>query len=110
MKTILMTLGAVAMTAITLNAVAAEPLLSPRALTVQHKTVAGLNADVNLINPSGVTIAPRAIDRVPAVAGVNDDVNPVAGCRSMAASPKLIAECAATPGMPGCKKLADAKP
>ena len=105
-----MTLGAVAMTAITLNAVAAEPLLSPRAVTVQHKTVAGLNADVNLINTAGITVAPRAIDRVPTVTGANNEVNPVAGCRGMTASPKLIAECAATPGMPGCKKLADAKP
>jgi len=105
-----MTLAAVAVTAIALNTFAADPLLSPRAASIQAKTVAGLNNDANLVNTTGVTVVPRAIDRSAKVTGINNEVNPVAGCRNMTASPKLIAACAATPGMPGCKQVADSKP
>src|SRR3954469_18389359 len=83
MKTILMTLGAVAVAAIAFNAVAADPVLSPRTATAQTKTVAGLNSDPNLVNTAGVTITPRAINRSAKVAGVSDEINPVAGCRNM---------------------------
>lgn len=110
MKTMIMTLGAVALTAISFNALATDPLFSPRAATVQVKTVPGLNNDANRVTAAGATIVPRALGAVPNVAGVNNEINPVAGCRNMTASPKLIAECAATPGMPGCKVVADAKP
>ena len=112
MKTMLMTLGAVALSALTLNAVAGDALLSPRAATVQIKTVAGLNNDANQINTSGMAVMPRALDRTVKATGAGTEVNPVMACHNMAASPKLIGECAMTmtPGMPCCKEVASTKP
>jgi hypothetical protein len=111
MKKLLMTLGAATLTAFTFNAVASDALLSPRGGTVQIKHVAGVNNDVNLVNTTAITVVPRALGDQSRAAGVNNEINPVAGCRNMTASPKLIQACAATPGMPGCKaEVADAKP
>jgi len=80
MKTgILLTLGAVALTAITFNAKANDLVLSPHAAANQIQTV-------------------------PTVA---NDVNPALACRKMmTASPKAIQACESNPAMPGCNTVA----
>jgi len=111
MKTgILLTIGAVVLTAITINANAGDVVLSPRAQANLIKHVAGTNNDPNLLvaNNNGVALSPRAAanqnQTVPAVA---DDVNPALACRKMmTASPKAIAACEANPAMPGCNTMA----
>jgi len=79
MKTkILLTLGAVALTAITFNTAAYGVALSPRA----------------------------AANHTPTISGVVNDVNPTLACRNMTACPKAIAACQANPAMPGCAAIA----
>jgi len=82
MKTgILLTLGAVALTAITFNANANDVALSPRA----------------------------AANRIQTVPTVANDTNPALACRKMmTASPKAIAACEANSAMPGCSTVAAA--
>ena len=78
MKTgnLLITLGAAAFAAITINATASDSLLSPRAAGNQIKTVAG----------------------------VANDVNPALACAmNMTASPKAIQACVESGTMAGCK-------
>jgi len=105
----LITLGAVAVAAITLNLNASAALLSPRAAGNEIIHTAGTNNDVNLV-ALGLTsteyAAPRlAGNKVVTVAGSNLAVNPSTLCsQNMTASPKAIQACAANPlaPMPCC--------
>jgi len=111
MKTkILLTLGAVALTAITFNTNAYDITLSPRATANQIKHVSGTNNDPNLLlaNNNGVALSPRAAaNQIQTVPTVANDVNPALACRKMmTASPKAVAACEANPAMPGCNTVA----
>jgi hypothetical protein len=105
----LITLGAVAVTAITLNINASGALLSPRAAGNEIIHTAGTNNDVNLV-ALGLTsteyAAPRlAGNKAVTVTGVNTAVNPSTLCsQNMTASPKAIQTCAVNPlaPMPCC--------
>jgi len=80
MKTgILLTIGAFALTAITVNANAGDAVLSPRAAANQIKHVSGTNNDLNLLvaNNNGVALSPRAAaNQIQTVPTVANDVNP----------------------------------
>ena len=105
-RNFLVTLGATALAAITINLNAADALLSPRAAANQIKHVSGTNNDVNLVNTTGVAISPRALaSQVKTVTGTNNELNPAALCSHyMTGSPKAIQACAANPlaPMPCC--------
>jgi hypothetical protein len=108
MKTriLLVTIGAAALAAITLNVNASDVLLSPRAAGNQIKTA----PDVTAAQPAFTTqaVSPRALgNQAKTVASLANDVNPVMECHKMIASPKAIQACAANPtGMSGCCKAA----
>ena len=117
MKTgILLTLGAVALTAITFDAGAFDYVnangaaLSPKAASLQIPYVAGTGNDVNLVaaNNNSVALSPRAAaNQIQTVPTVANDTNPALACRKMmVASPKAIAACEANPAMPGCNTVA----
>lgn len=110
-RNLLLTLGAVTLATITLNAAANDALLSPRAAGNQIKAVAGANNNVNPVNTAGTTISPRALaNQTKTVAGTTADVNPATLCAShMNASPKAIQACAANPGNMPCCAVAAAK-
>ncbi len=106
MKTLnlLLTLGAAAFAAITINATASNALLSPRAAGNQIQQV---SSAANTVNPAntGITVSPRAAgNQIATVASVSNEVNPATQCsRNMTASPKAIQACAANPAnMPCC--------
>ena len=105
-RNLLLTIGAAALTAITLNVNAGDVYLSPRAVSNQIKHVSGIANDVNLINTQDILVAsPRAAgNRVTAVAATDSDTNPALGCvRTMSGSPKAIQACTEHPAtMPGC--------
>ena len=109
MKTpnLLLTLGAAAFAAITINATASDALLSPRAAGNQIKQVAGTANDVNTVAATTATISPRAAsNQIKTVAGTSNDVNPVVACaRNMTASPKQIQACIESGTMSGCKSV-----
>jgi len=108
MKTriLLATIGAAALTAITLNVNGGTTLLTPRAAGNQIKAAPGVTA----AQPAFTTqvVSPRALgNQAKTVASVANDVNPVMECHKMIASPKAIQACAANPaGMSGCCKTA----
>jgi len=104
-----MTLGAAALTAITLNVNAGDALLLPRAAGNQTKIAPTATADRNLVAENqGVAVSPRALgNQAATVASVANDVNPVMECHKMIASPKAIQACAEHPtAMSGCCKPA----
>jgi hypothetical protein len=114
MKTsILLTLGAVAFAAITINATAADVLLTPRAAGNQIKTFAGIYNDPNLVSVDHYTvvISPRANgNQLTTSRGTNDDVNPAAICaKSMNGTPKMVAECTSHTTMQGCSSVSVAE-
>ena len=108
MKTriLLATIGAAALTAITLNANAGDVLLSPRAAGNQIKHFAGRYNDPNLVDTTGIVIvSPRAAgNQTATVAGTNTETTPAMVCaNNMTGSPKAIQACVEHPGtMPGC--------
>ena len=112
MKTkILLTLGAVALTAITFNANAYDIALSPRAAANQIKTAPGINKDPDLVavNNNGAALSPRAaVNQIKTVSGTNNDPNVATACRNVmtGSSPKAIAACEANSTMPGCSTVA----
>jgi len=105
-RILLVTIGAAALAAITLNVSASDTLLSPRATGNQIKTVPGIAAAQPA--PAAQSVSPRALgNQTTTVASVANDVNPVMECHKMIASPKAIQACAANPaGMSGCCKAA----
>jgi len=95
-----------------LNVMAADALLSPRAAANQSKIVAGPNNDPNLAAPGLASASPRLIDHQPKTAvGVSTGVSPSTVCvRKMSGTPKMIGACAEHPGAPmSCCSVADTK-
>jgi hypothetical protein len=107
MKTriLLLTLGAAALTAITLNTNGA--LLSPRAMGNQINIVSGTANDPDLVAvDQGLALPPRAAgNEIASTPGMNGSVNSTLACRNMAGTPKTVQACAEHPAsMPGCVK------
>jgi hypothetical protein len=113
-RNLLLTLGAAAFAAVTINATASDALLSPRAAGNQIKQVSGTNNDPNLlaannnVSPSGALLSPRAAgNQIRSVASTSNDVNPAMACaRNMTASPKAVQACVESGTMSGCKSMA----
>jgi hypothetical protein len=104
-RNLLLTLGAAAFAAITINAIASDALLSPRAAGNQIKQVAGT---ANAVTPAATaTISPRAAgNQIAKVAGTSNEVNPSLACaKTMTASPKAIQACIQSGTMAGCKPM-----
>ena len=106
-RNLLITIAAVALTAITFNATATG-LLSPRAAGNQITTVTTTANGVNLAAVDQGLASPRtAANRTVTVAGTAKEINPAMTCsRNMTASPKAVQACAANPAaaMPCCTR------
>src|ERR1019366_3816601 len=104
-RNLLITLGAAAFAAITLNASASDALLSPRAAGNQIQQISGTTGTANLVSPSTATISPRAAgNQIATVAGQSNDVNPAVACaKNMNGTPRSVAECTSHTTMPACK-------
>jgi hypothetical protein len=104
-RTLLTTISAAALTAITINVSAGEALLTPREAGNQIKVIPGVTA----AQPAFTTqaVSPRALgNQTITVASVANDVNPAIACRNMTGSPKAIQACAEHPAtMPGCNPV-----
>ena len=103
MNQMLITLGAVALTAIAFNA-NADIALSPRAAANQIKTIAAADNVVAAVD-SAVALSPRvAANELKTVSGANNDPAFATACRSRmtGSSPKAIQACEANSTMPGC--------
>jgi hypothetical protein len=107
-RNLLITLGAAAFAAITINATASDTLLSPRVAGNQIQHVSGTANDVNLVNTTGTTVSPRAAgNQIATVAGQSNEVNPALACaKNMNGSPKMIQACVEHTTMPGCNAVA----
>jgi hypothetical protein len=111
-RNLLITFGAAALTAITINATASDALLTPRAAGTQIKYASGTANDVS---PAATRclVSPRAAgNQIKKIAGTNNDANAATACaKSMAGTPKQVAECTSHTTMPACKTVtvADAK-
>ena len=107
-RNLLITLGAAAFAAITINATASEALLSPRAAGNQVQHVSGTANDVNFVSVNTATVSPRAAsNQIKTVAGTSNDVNPAIACaKNMNGTPKAVAECTSHTTMPACKTVA----
>ena len=112
-RNLILIVGAAVLTAITFNANAYDPALSPRAAANQIKHISGTNNGVNLAKTTtAVALSPRATDnQIKTVGGTNNDPNVATACRNMmtGSSPKAIQACEANPAMPGCKAAATAR-
>jgi hypothetical protein len=112
-RNLLITLGAAAFAAITINATAGNALLSPRAAANQIKQVSGTANDANTVVVNTAAISPRAADnQIVTVAGRSSDVNSAVACaKIMNGTPKAIQACVEHTTMPGCQTvtIADAK-
>ena len=106
-RNLLITLGAAAFAAITINATASNALLSPRAAGSQIQQVSGTTVAANLVTPSTAAISPRvAGNQIATVAGTSSDVNSAVACaKSMKGTPKAVAECTSHTTMPNCKPM-----
>jgi hypothetical protein len=107
-RNLLITLGAAAFAAITINATASNALLSPRAAGNQIQQVSGTANDVNTVAANTATVSPRAAgNQIKTVAGTNNDVNPAIACaKNMNGSPRAIQACIESGTMSGCKTVA----
>jgi hypothetical protein len=107
-RNLLLTLGAAAFAAITINATASDALLSPRAAGNQIQQVSGTASDANLVTASTATISPRAAaNQIVTVAGQSNEVNPAVACaKNMNGTPRSVAECTSHTSMPACKTVA----
>ena len=108
-KNLIITLGAVAFAAITININASDALLSPRATGNQITKVSSVNTDPNLLAASqGILLAPRvAGNQITKFAGTYNEVNPATACaKSMNGTPKAIQACVEHTTMPGCNPAA----
>ena len=102
-RSLILSIGVAALTAITLSALAGDIALSPRAAANQIKTVPGITV-TQAAPATGIALSPRAaVNQIAGVATVANDVNPTLQCRNMTASPKAIAACQASSTMPGCR-------
>jgi hypothetical protein len=96
----------------TINVMASDALLSPRASEQQVKTATGFNTDPNLAANRPTSVSPRVLDnRIQTIAGVDSTVSPTMNCtRYMSGTPKMISACADHPGAPmPCCSVASAK-
>jgi hypothetical protein len=86
----------------TINVMAGDAFLSPRATEQQIKTAPGISADPNLAASGVTSTSPRLLDnQVKTVAGVDSTVSPAMNCtRYMGGTPKQISACADHPGAP----------
>jgi hypothetical protein len=107
-RNLLITLGAAAFAAITINATASDALLSPRAAGNQIQHVSGTANDMNLVNTTGITVSPRVTgNQIATVAGQSSEVNPAIACaKTMNGSPRAIQACVEHTTMPGCNTVA----
>jgi hypothetical protein len=108
-RSLLLSIGVAALTAITINASAGNLALSPRAAANQIKTIPGITV-AQAAPAAGITLSPRAAaNQTTTVASVANDVNPAMNCRhNMTASPKAIQVCESSSVMPCCKAAATA--
>lgn len=106
-RNLLITLGAAAFVAITINATASDALLSPRAAGNQITHASG-TANVNLVNTTATTVSPRAAgNQIATVAGQSNEVNPAVACaKNMNGTPRTIQACVEHTTMPACKPMA----
>jgi hypothetical protein len=106
-RNLLITLGAAAFAAITINATASDVSLSPRAAGNQIAHASGTASDVNLAIASTATISPRAAgNQIATIAGQSNEVNPAVACaKNMNGTPKAVAECTSHATMPACKTV-----
>ena len=105
-RNLLLTIGAAAFAAITINATASDTLLSPRAAGNQ---IAHASGTANAVTPTATaTISPRAAgNQIVTVAGQSNEVNPAVACaKNMNGTPKAVAECTSHTTMPACNPVA----
>ena len=107
-RNLLLTLGAAAFTAITINATASAVSLSPRAAGNQIPHVSGTANDAITVAANPATISPRAAgNQIVTVAGQSNEANPAIACaKNMNGSPRAVAECTSHTTMPACKPIA----
>jgi len=107
-RNLLITLGAAAFAAITINATAGDAQISPRAAGNQIQRVSGTASDVNLATLGTATISPRATgNQIATVVGQSNEVNPAIACaKNINGTPKAVAECTSHTTMPACKTVA----
>lgn len=94
------------------NLLAADVALSPRAADHQSHIIAGTNNDPNLAAANPLPVSPRLLERqAKTVGGVDTTVTPSLMCaRQMTGSPKMISACADHPGAPmPCCSVAGSK-
>lgn len=105
MKINLLLLGAVALTAVSLNAADYNVTRSPRAVENQIHHDSGTATDaVPEKNDNAVLQSPRAADnQIKVASGAANDFNRALACRkNMTGSPKAVGACADNPAMPVC--------
>ena len=97
-RNLLITLSVAAMA--TINVMATDALLSPRASERQTKVVSAVSTDPNLAAPGLASASPRLLDnQSKPVSGKSTGESPSANCvRRMAGTPKMISACADHPG------------
>ena len=97
-RNLLITFGVAAIA--TVNVMAGEVALSPRATDNQIKVVPGTNTDPNLTAVGLRSTSPRfAENQIKTVAGKDTSVNPSMACaRHMSGTPKAVTACAEHPG------------
>ena len=111
-RNLLITLGAAAFAAITINATASDSLLSPRAAGNQIKQVSNSAETpaitVAYVDSTPALLSPRAAgNQIKVLKGTDNDVNPALACaRNMIASPKGVQACLESGTMSGCKTVA----
>lgn len=106
MKTkILLTLGALTLTAMTFNASANDIARSPRAAANQIKHVSAAGNDVTTASTAAVLSPRAAANQIQTVSGTNNDPAFATACRTRmtGSSPKAVQACEANSTMPGCK-------
>jgi hypothetical protein len=95
-RNLLITLTVAAFASI--NVMAGDALLSPRAAEHQSKTVSAVNTDPNLAAPGLVSASPRLLDnQTKTVAGKSTETT-MSCAKKMGGSPKMIGVCAEHPG------------
>lgn len=96
-RNLLITLSVAALA--TINVMAADALLSPRAADNQIKIASGSNNDPNLAVAGLNSASPRLLDnQVKTVAGKDTGAAPMSCAKQMAGTPKTIGVCAEHPG------------
>jgi hypothetical protein len=95
----------------TVNVMATDTYLSPRAKDNQIKVVSGTNTDPNLTAAAPSAVSPRfAENQIKTVAGTDAAASPAMNCaQKMSGTPKMVTACAEHPGadMPCCSVAAN---